>query len=122
MEQASIGRRRFVGILLSASCIASTWKWRWLARDSSPEWFYIAGVRFNPVHTPPDVDEPVRIERRDWRGHACYEVQTQNGERLGYVPRRRILAIQKLTDGEWRVSKVNAYGVPWKRYKIRRVS
>jgi hypothetical protein len=122
MDQTRINRRRFVGIVVLTASLGALRRWRWITRPSDFAWFYVAGVRFNPIQVPPGINEAVRIQRREWRGRACYEVRTQNGERLGYVPRRWILEMANTAEHEWRICGVNPNGVPWKRYKILRVS
>jgi hypothetical protein len=122
MDQTTIRRRRFLGLLAFATCIPTILKWRWMAGPFDLDWFYVAGVRFNPVEMPPGLNERVRIQRREWRGHPYYEIQTESGERLGYVPRRYIARIAKIENREWRVCSVKPHAVPWKRYKILRAS
>jgi hypothetical protein len=80
--------------------------------------FYVAGVRFNPVQNLPELNDRVLIRSGEWRGRSCYEIHTENGERIGYVPRRYISQIPAIQDRAWRICAVKPDAVPWQRYRI----
>lgn len=123
MGKISIRKRRFLRLLgLAIVGIAWSRRWRWSKGHHAPDSFYVAGVRFNRVRLSPGVNDPVRLYRRDWSGHLCYEIQTERQERIGYVPRRYVDQIGPVADHEWRICGLNRYGVPWKRFRIGRVS
>ena len=117
MDNTRIHKRRFLGVLTSASCLAIIGAWRWRV-TSDLHCFYVAGVRFNPVQNFPTVNERVLILPEEWRGRLCFGVHTQNGERIGYVPRRYISKIAEIAQREWYLCAVNADAVAWKRYKV----
>ena len=121
MDNIRIHKRRFLGLLTSASCLAIMGGWRWRVA-SDLHCFYVAGVRFNPVPNLPTVNERVLIRAEEWRGHVCFGVHTQNGERIGYVPRRHISKIAAIAEREWHLCTVNPDAVEWKRYKVILVS
>jgi hypothetical protein len=87
-----------------------------------PHGFYVAGVRFNVIKRPPKLNERVQLQLNQWNGHRCYEVCTEAGELIGYVPRRHIAEVTEIANREWRICAINRYTVPWKRYKISLVS
>ncbi len=123
MGRIIIHKRRFLR-LLGFVVVGIAWSHRWKSGKGGhgPDWFYVAGVRFNKVCLPPGVNDPVRLYRRDWCGHSCYEIQTENHERIGYVPHRYVYQIGPVADRDWRICGLDRYGVPWKRYKVGRVS
>ena len=114
-----IHRRKFVSVLALATAAVGV-KWPFKKEHLRLNWFYVAGVRYNPVQRPPKTNERVVLRRNYWHGSLCYEVRTEADERIGYVPRRCLGSVEPAENEEWYVSAVNRRGVPWKHYKIAR--
>jgi hypothetical protein len=122
MHQTSLNRRRFVGIMTVASCLAALRGWRWMTVSGPLRCFYVAGVRFNEVQALPNPGDTVRLELHQWRGKRCYEVRTQQNERLGYLPGRYVTRFALIESVGWCIAEVRPKGVPWKRYKVSRTA
>lgn len=121
MHRANINRRRFLGIATVAGCFAALRCWRWMPGSGPLRCFYVSGVRFNEVQSAPKPNDVVRLELHYWRGQRCYEVRTQQNERLGYLPSRHIARFAATGSSEWYIAEMRPNGVPWKRYKISRL-
>jgi hypothetical protein len=93
---------------------------RWFATKGSGKVnsFYVAGARFNATNVVPSVGDPLIIKRQTWNGERCYEVCTERGHRLGFVPRGLVAIFDDLVDRNWQLLVVDPYAVPWKRYKV----
>lgn len=119
MGTTLIRRRKFVSVLaLAAAGVGLSWSFK--QKHLPMNWFYVAGVRYNPVRRPPRVNERVFLYRNRWHGSPCYEVRTERDEKIGYVPWRCLIKIGPAEQQEWYISTVNRLGVPWKHYKVAR--
>lgn len=120
MESMTINRRRFVRFTLTLGAGAALSSWQWLRRRPKAAAFYVAGVRFNRVAIPPRLNERVVIQEEQWRGLSSYAVLTQQGERIGYVPREAIPMVTETAAAKdrWCLCAANRFALPWKRYRV----
>lgn len=81
--------------------------------------FYVAGARF---YDPPDEltrDAPVSIIHEMWRPNCIrLSIHAPNGQKLGHVPEKLTRHLESNGIAESRLIKINANGLPWKRYRI----
>jgi hypothetical protein len=89
-----------------------------MTRTQSTPIFYVAGVRYHSPRRPPQNGEDVLVIEESFGGTACFAIETCRGERIGYVPRNWIDAIERSGRRAGRVLYANPYALPWRRYRI----
>ena len=118
-------RRGFLNLLgLSLGSVAILPFRLWLKNGDLPLEcsFFVAGVRFNSMFGVVAEGDRVVIKRQSWHGEISYAIYIENGQRIGFVPQSLIPTINNLEDHFWQMESVDHYSVPWKRYKITRMS
>lgn len=78
---------------------------------------YIAGVKY---HKPRAVrpGQLVRIVRQTFDNKTCFAVLDDAGNRIGYVPKPLVPALQGKRIFDSRISAVREFAVPWRRYRL----
>jgi hypothetical protein len=111
-----------VGLCLGGVAILPFRMWLKNGEQSSVCSFFVAGVRFNSMSGAVAAGDRVVIKRQSWHDEISYAIYIENGQRIGYVPRRFIPAVDNIEDHFWQMESVDHNSVPWKRYKITRMS
>jgi putative IMPACT (imprinted ancient) family translation regulator len=63
--------------------------------------------------------EGVCIRRETFEGKVCYGIHSEDGQRIGYVPREMLRILESRRIVEAHVVSTREFGVPWHRYRIR---
>jgi hypothetical protein len=80
--------------------------------------FYAAGVRF--LNRIPIVEEgtPVNLKMEEFDNEVCFGIYTNDGSKIGYVPRRLVPEIRFRSIGRSYLSSVKPLAVPWERFGV----
>ena len=80
--------------------------------------FYVAGVRF--LNRIPIVEEgtPVNLKKEEFDNEVCYGIYTNDGSKIGYVPRRLVPELRFRSIGRSYLSSVKPHAVPWERFRV----
>jgi hypothetical protein len=102
------------GVMFDPSCLRS----RGTGAEPQRTVFYAAGGRFYKTNRLLRRGELVCVKRETFAGKVCYGIHTEDGQRIGYVPREmlQILDSRRIIRAE--VVSTRDFGVPWNRYKI----
>lgn len=80
--------------------------------------FYIAGVRFHSSVKGLKPMDAVRLKLGSFQGAPSYEVLSESGARLGYVPKNEVpMFCDRQVLRSW-LSAVQESAVPWKKYLV----
>jgi|GEM_PF-5031585 len=80
--------------------------------------FYIAGVRFHSAVKGLKPMDAVHIKLGSFKGAPSYEVLSESGVRLGYVPNVEVpIFCGRQIVRSW-LSSVQESAVPWKKYLV----
>jgi len=117
MECRLMVRRKFLKFIGFGSLVIITilqWSFNFSKTKTS---FYVAGVRYLNTPIKTKVGDSVRINKEEFNGVAIMSI-THGNSKIGYVPNRLILFLDKVSIINSYLSEVNPYSVPWKRYKV----
>jgi hypothetical protein len=87
-------------------------------REGRPFTFFVSGVRFQKPVSGLKVGDQVEIRPEYFQGKRCYSVVAAGERKLGYVPRKLIPMLEQTQRLHARLSVVDRFGVPWKRYEV----
>jgi hypothetical protein len=80
--------------------------------------FYVAGGRFYKLNRSVRPGEGVCIRRETFEGKVCYGIHSEDGQRIGYVPREMLRILESRRIVEAHVVSTRKFGVPWHRYRV----
>ncbi|HEX7894948.1 MAG TPA: hypothetical protein VF447_12205 [Terriglobales bacterium] len=117
-------RRQFIVSATFSSCVLALRRfagaWDGNSRSTSPNdlSFYIAGARFYRVSKTPLLGDCVRLEPTVFDGKPSYRILSRYDEQLGHVPKHVLSSFYGSSVREARLTRVDAYAIPWKRYEV----
>src|SRR5271166_3285851 len=81
--------------------------------------FFVSGARFQKPFAGLRVGDRIEIRPDTFKGGRCYSVFAAGEKKLGYVPRKLVPMFDDMHRLEARLSVVDQFGVPWKRYEVK---
>jgi len=81
--------------------------------------FFVSGARFQKPFAGLKVGDRIDIRPDTFKGGRCYSVFAAGEKKLGYVPGKLVPMFDDTDRLEARLSVVDQFGVPWKRYEVK---
>jgi hypothetical protein len=118
MKFNQIGRRQIFGLVGGLTAVLFGRRSSAVGSSGSAISFYVAGTRFQSPVSDLRVGAPLNIVPQLFEGNLSYAVETVVGQRIGYVPVKKVSVVRDSgTQNAW-LSAANYETVPWKRFRV----